>query len=167
MARNMNRYQYETSPRKLEPDYAPKKRVAPAKKKISQTKVTKKKKSIKKQKKVENNMVKYLAIGFTILFAIAYRNSKIDENFKEMQKLKDELSAVEKENVQLEISIENASNLNNLEQQAKEQLGMQKLTNRQTVYINLPKEDYIETPSEEVKIENEHSFIKTLKKLFK
>ena len=25
MARNFNRYQYETSPRKLEPDYAPKK----------------------------------------------------------------------------------------------------------------------------------------------
>ena len=30
---------------------------------------------------------------------------------------------------------------------------MRKLTNKQTVYINLPKKDYVESPSEKVVIE--------------
>lgn len=32
---------------------------------------------------------------------------------------------------------------------------MQKLNNSQTVYINLPKEDYVEPASEEIKKEND------------
>ena len=32
---------------------------------------------------------------------------------------------------------------------------MRKLTNKQTVYINLPKKDYVESPSEKVVIEEE------------
>ena len=44
-------------------------------------------------------------------------------------------------------------NLNNIEQAAKSLLGMQKLSSKQTVYINLPKEDYVEQRTEEVIIE--------------
>ena len=43
--------------------------------------------------------------------------------------------------------------MKNIEQMAKEMLGMQKLDNSQKVYINLPKKDYIESASEEVVIE--------------
>jgi len=50
---------------------------------------------------------------------------------------------------------------------AKEKLGMQKLTNRQTVYINLPKKDYVEPASEKiVKNNNENWFQKLTNKLF-
>ena len=165
MARNLNKYQYETSPRKLQPDYMPKRTVAPKRvnaKTNSKVKNTNKTKKIAKQKQDERRLVKYLAIGFIVVFAIAYRNSQIDESFAKMQKLKDELSEVQKQNVQLEIAIENSMNLNNVEQQAKELLGMQKLTNKQTVYVNFPKEDYIEVAPEKVIIEEESSIIQKI-----
>lgn len=39
---------------------------------------------------------------------------------------------------------------------------MQKLTNKQTGYINLPKSDYTEVATEQVKIEENKSLIKTV-----
>ena len=156
MPRNFNKYQYETSPRKLEPEYAPIKN--PYKSKRTTTKkidLEKEKAKLKKIKKQKIKATMYIIIGFLILFAISYRNSQIDENFAKMQELKAELGEVEKINTQLEVSIENGLNLNNLEQEAKEQLGMQKLNSKQTIYITLPKSDYIEPAAEKVIIEDE------------
>ena len=174
MARNFNRYQYETSPRKLEPDYAPKKNPYKGKPSTAKKTTTKKKTSKKKAvsiKKREQKFMMYLGVAFAIIFAICYRNSKIDEGFAEVQELKEELSQINKENVQMEISIENSLNLSNIEQQAKDLLGMKKLTNKQTVYVDLPKTDYIESAAEEVIIEEEVSFIgkifSQIDKLFK
>ncbi|MDO5555362.1 MAG: hypothetical protein Q4G09_01515 [Clostridia bacterium] len=152
MPRNFSKYQYETSPRKLEPEYTPVKN--PYKTKKTTTKKTSKKvaKEIKKKKR---KIIKYLIIGFVILFGISYRNSQIDENFAKVKSLKEELAEVEKQNAQLQVSIENGLNLSNLEQEAKQQLGMQKLNSKQTVYITLPKNDYIEPATEEVIIEEE------------
>lgn len=158
MARNINRYEYETSPRKLEPEYAPKKNPYKGKtstaKKNTTTKATKRK-TIAKSK--ERKMIIYLCIGFSIFFAICYRNSKIDEKFAEIQDLKDELSQINKENMQIEVAVENGLNLSNIEQQAKDLLGMQKLTNKQTVYVDLQKTDYIEVAAENVIIEENES----------
>ena len=64
------------------------------------------------------------------------------------------------------VAIENSLNLSNIEQQAKDLLGMQKLTNRQTEYVNLPKTDYIEAASEQVIIEENAGFFKTIKNWF-
>ena len=48
---------------------------------------------------------------------------------------------------------------------------MQKLTSKQTIYIDLPKKDYVESGSEEVKIEENagllDSIINYLKNIFK
>ena len=54
MATSKNRYQYETSPRKIEPNYVPKKKVAPKKNTKASTtkKTTNKKKKAGKQKQV-------------------------------------------------------------------------------------------------------------------
>ena len=164
MPRNFNKYQYETSPRKLEPEYTPIKN--PYKSKKSTAKRTKKM-NVNKQKEIKNKqqkVIKYLLVGFVIIFGICYRNSEIDESFAKVQDLKKEVSEVEKQNTQLEISIENGLNLNNLEQEAKEQLGMQKLNSRQTIYVTLPKTDYIEPSSEEVIIEQEETGIKGILK---
>ena len=101
------------------------------------------------------------------MLTISYRNSQINEKFTEIQSLKKELSATQKENEQLKVNIENNLNLNTVEKMAKEKLGMQKLTNRQTVYINLPKKDYVEPASEKiVKNSNENWFQKLTNKLF-
>lgn len=99
----------------------------------------------------------YIAIGFAILFGISYRNSLITENFNQKESLKKELSSIQKENEQLKVNIESSLNLNNVEQQAKNLLGMQKLENKQKVYINLPKKDYIEPAAEEVEVEEKLS----------
>lgn len=173
MPRNFNKYQYETSPRKLEPEYTPIKTPYKTKKSTARkTKPSNKKNNrAKKIKNQQNKAIKYLAIGFLILFGLCYRNSQIDENFAKLQGTKEKLAEVEKQNTQLEISIESGLNLNNLEQQAKEQLGMQKLNSKQTTYITLPKSDYIEPAAEQVILEEKESaiegIINTIKNIFK
>lgn len=171
MPRNFNKYQYETSPRKLEPEYAPKKNNYKGKKSTArktEEKVNKKK--LHEERKKQRKTIMYVALAFSVLFAISYRNAQIDESFEKVQNSKKELASVEKENSQLELAIESNLNLSNVEQQAKELLGMQKLTNQQMVYVDLEKDDHIESAAESVKIEEQTWFnkvINTVKSLFK
>ena len=171
MPRNYNKYQYETSPRKLEPEYAPKKNTHKGKKSTAKRTAPKvDKKKIAEEKKKQRKMIKYVCVGFAILFAISFRNAQIDENFEKMQGLKDELASIEKENSQLELAIESNMNLSNIEQQAKELLGMQKLTSKQIVYVDFEKTDHIEPAAESIKIKEDTIFtkaIRTIKGLFK
>ena len=69
---------------------------------------------------------------------------------------------LQKENDQMNVEIENSLNLANVEQQAKELLGMQKLSAKQTVYVNLPKKDYIQPATENVVEKKEDSFIDSI-----
>ena len=159
MPRNFSKYQYETSPRKLEPEYTPVKNPYKKKKTTARKIQTVNKNKANEIKKRKMRVIKYIAIGFLIIFGISLRNSQIDENFAEKQK------------AQLEVAIENGMNLNNLEQEAKTQLGMQKLNSKQTIYMTLPKNDYIEPASEEVVIDEKESpfkvIINTIKNIFK
>ena len=93
MARyNTNRYQYETSPRKLQPEYEPKKR------KTQKKQVAKKSKSkVNTKKKSNSKIILYIAIAFVILFAVSFRNALISQKYTEIKKLKGELSNIEKE----------------------------------------------------------------------
>ena len=168
--RSYNRYQYETSPRKLQPKEKPQrlpnkpKKSSTASKKSKQEEVTKTTK-LARQGKIK--LVAYLAFGFIVLFAIGYRNSQISEAFSKKQQLERQISQVKKENEQLEVSIQNSLNLSQIEALAKEKLGMQKLTSQQTIYIDLPKKDYIEPGSEEVKIEEDTGFFESIIKYIK
>ena len=94
-------------------------------------------------------------VALGVLLAISYQNSQISVKFSEIQSQKQELAALQKENEQTEVNIENSLNFSNIEQEAKNRLGMSKLTNKQTVYVTLPKKDYIESASEKVKINEE------------
>ena len=122
MPRNFSKYQYETSPRKLEPEYTPVKNPYKKKKTTARKVQTTNKNKVNEIKKRKMKVIKYIAIGFLIIFGISLRNSQIDENFAKIQDLKSELAEVEKQNAQLEVAIENGMNLNNLEQEAKTQL---------------------------------------------
>lgn len=156
-------YQYETSPRKLQPEYEPVKN--PYQKKKSSTQKMKKnskQKQTKKQLKPKVKLVFGIVICFSILFAISYQNSLITESFNQKEELKKDLAAIEKENEQLKINIEKSLNLNKVEQSAKEMLGMQKLDNNQKMYISLPKQDYIEVPTEEIVVEEKSNFIQNI-----
>ena len=165
MARNG--YQYGTSPRKLEPiERKTKKQQKGNLKIVKDLPRHDVKLSIALKKKLRTVTCVIVAI-FIMLLTISYRNSQINESFNQVQTLKKQLAALEKENEQTKVSIENSQNLSFIEQEAKTKLGMQKLTSKQTVYINLPKKDYVESASEEVKIENEKNwFEKFVDKIF-
>lgn len=166
MARNM--YQYSTSPRKLEPE-----RQRQTQRKRRELKVVedlpRQKVKVSTAQKKKQTRLTLIVIGiFILLLTVSYRNSQINEKFSQVQKLKKELSSIQKENEQAKVNIENSLNLNTIEKLAKEKLGMQKLTNRQTIYIALPKRDYVEAATEEVVIEKEQNwFEKLVDKIFK
>lgn len=158
MARS--RYEYSTSPRKLEPDYQ--RRTKKKKLEVVEDLPRQKVKISAEQKKKQIKLTLIVIGIFALLLTISYRNSQINEKFSEVQSLKKELSSIEKENEQTKVIIENSLNLNTIEKLAKEKLGMQKLTNKQTLYINLPKKDYVESASEEVVIEKEGNWLNNL-----
>lgn len=154
-------YEYETSPRKLQPEYEPKKKTAKnnknkANKKVTKNKAVKKNVKAKTRRKPKYNYkpIAYIMLGFAMLFVISYRNSLINEDYNKKENIKSQVSAMQKENEQLKVSIENSLNLNSVEQSAKDKLGMQKLDNNQKVYIDLQKKDYVESASEEVVMNN-------------
>lgn len=153
----MGRYEYETSPRKLEPSYVPPKKSK--KKNIKHVENNEKEKLKKAQKKKHIKLMLYVGMGFVTLFTISYRNTLINESFAELKNLKSDLAVIEKENEQLKVSIENSLNFKNIEKAAKEKLGMQKMSSKQTIYVNLPRQDYIEPATEEVVIENTPNLI--------
>lgn len=161
------RYQYETSPRKLEPNYQGQKN---KREKIHIVKDVPRQevKISKAQKKKHRKVTLIVLLAFALLLTISYRNAQINEQFTEMQNLKTELSNLQKENEQLEVSIENSLNLYNIEKIAKEKLGMQKLTNKQIEYIALPKKDYTESASEKIEKEDENKnwFAQFVDKIF-
>lgn len=160
----MARYQYETSPRKLQPRYKNTPNSKTNKKKLQVIKNDKNKKvgiSNKEKEKRISQLCSVLVI-FALLLIISYRNSLITEEFKAIQNLKSDLTSIEKENKQLEVSIEGSLNLNKIEKIASEQLGMQKQTVEQTIYTELPKEDYVEATIQEEQEEEESWFQKIL-----
>lgn len=160
-----NRYQYETSPRKLQPEYEPikepysRKKTSTLKKKNTNTKP-------KKQLKSHVKVVFYVLVIFASLFVISYRNSLINESFNENEHLKTDLASIQKQNEQLKVNLENNLNLTNIQKIAEKKLGMQKLDNSQKVYVSLDKKDYVEPASEKVVMEdNQNWFTKILNTL--
>lgn len=157
---NKSRYQYETSPRKLQPEYKPTKKQYPKK---STAKKMDTKTKLRKQAK-NNNLKIMLYIGtiFVILFAVSYRNALIAQKYSEIKKLKSSLSEVEKENKQLEVNIESKTNLGAIEEKASKELGLKKLGDSQVVYVNIEKQDYVESSEDEVKIPEEENWFESL-----
>ncbi len=151
-------YQYETSPRKLQPEYD-----IPRNKKVVKKQIKKQaKKTAKKHLKPNVKAIIYVAIGFSVLFTIGYRNSLITVTFNKKEALKKDLGVIQKENEQLRVEIEQSLNLTNIEQTAKDTLGMQKLDNSQKKYINLPKKDYIEPAVEEVQMDEDGNWLNNI-----
>ena len=155
-----NRYQYETSPRKLEPDYEPV--LEPQyRKKSTTTKKRENKTKTKVEVKTNVKTVIYVFLIFASLFVISYRNSLINESFNENENLKSNLAAIQKENEQLKVNLENSLNLSNIEKLAEEK-GMQKLDSSQKVYVSLDKKDYVEPAGEQVVMEDDTNWFEKL-----
>ena len=108
-----------------------------------------------------------ISVGFIILFTISYRYALINSKFNEKENLKDELSQIKKENAQVQVSIEQGMNVKNIEKEAQERLGMQKLDANNKIYVSLPKKDYIESASKKIKEEKNENWFTKLIDIFK
>ncbi len=162
-------YQYGTSPRKYEPEYIPnrtkkvetQKRIS--KKKQERIKAEKEKKILEKKKKAKQ-MITVFAI-FAMLLTISYREISIMEMFNQTKEMENQLALVEKENGQVEKSIEEEESKldwNKIKQIATEELGMQK---KAEVSVELNKTDSVETQNTYIK-EQKESFIEKIIEFF-
>ena len=152
---NRNGYQYETSPRKLKPEYKPTPKKYP-KKSTTQKKRT----ETKFNQKSKNNSKIILGIGaiFVILFAVGYQNALVAQRYSELKKLKTSLAEIEKENKQLEVNIESKTNLSAIEEKASQELGLKKLDESKIIYVNPDKQDYVKSSVEEIQMPKEDNW---------
>lgn len=157
-------YQYETSPRKYEPEYTTKKsKIKTQTKKVSKKEIEKKKIEKEKAKKAEERKKKTKQIIlvvtiFGMLLAVSYREISIMEMFNQKKDLENQLALVEKENGQVEKNIkeeESRLDWNKIKQVATEQLGMQTKTGTP---VDLEKTDNIETKNTYIKEEKKNFF---------
>lgn len=155
-------YQYETSPRKLSEYDIPKKKVKKASKPRNKTKMSKEKLLEQETKMAKFNFTIILILALGCLLIMTLRNVKIDESFSELQGLEKEIASLEKENSQILVNIQNSLNLSNIETAAASTLGMQKLTNKQTVYVSLDTKDYVEVNNQSTSNEEEQNFLQKL-----
>ena len=144
-------YEYETSPRKLNPRRKEKNKEFDYEEQVRRNE-EQRRNSIKLEKKRHNENVALILAIFLMLLTVSYRSSLINEKFNEIQDRKDNLAAIMKTNNQLEVSIEGSLNLGNIEQEAQTKLGMQRLNNSQKVYITLDKKDYTKSGTDKIDI---------------
>lgn len=157
-------YQYGTSPRKYEPEYKTKK-VTETKqnnkkqnKKLAQKSEAKKRIEKQKVKKAKERKSRTLQVAivltiFGMLLAVSYREISIMEMFNQKKNLETQLSAIQKENGQVEKSVkqeESKLDWNNIQKIATEQLGMEIKTGTP---VDLEKSDNVETTSKLIKEE--------------
>lgn len=163
-------FEYGTNPRKTKPTYN--KRTKTKKEYETQLKRNQeqRKNAMKLEKKKHNKNVAYIIAIFFILLTVSYRSSLINERFSAIQSDKQKLASIEKTNGQLEVSIESSLNLSNIEQAAKEKLGMKKVDNSQKVFVTLDKKDYVECSEEYSKSDSDKDanwFEKIINSIFK
>lgn len=135
-------YYETTSPRKYRQEFIPDVNIRTR----QRSEVRRTKEVSKSNVKSSRKAIAFICIFFVALFTLSCRSAIINSIFNEKENLKKQLSEINKENEQLQVSIEQQMNFNLIEQEAKERLGMQKLDNSQKVYVNIDKEDHIETP---------------------
>ena len=156
----INYYEYETSPRKEETEEPLPRRTRKKENAVHNKEDIRKK--IRKAQAIEKrkNVKHIIEIGVVfVLYAL------INSRFTQKENLKSSLAELQKQNAQLKVSIEQGMNINNIEQAAKEKLGMQKLENKQKVYITLQKKDYVESSTTSEEEEQETWWQKLLKTL--
>ena len=171
----MARYQYETSPRKVRPNVAPRRKTREEerqeefRKKIELENRKQKRNYLKQEKRRHYKNIGIIIGMFLLLLTISYRNSLITERFNQIQSKKKELSEMVKINEQAQVNIESNINLQNVEEVAKDKLGMQKLEKDQKVYVNINKEDYTESGTEDIIKEETDSnwFTRIISNIFK
>lgn len=162
-------YQYETSPRKYEPEYTTRKITKKQAPKVSKKEIEKRleKERAKKaeERKKKAKQIFAVAFVFVMLLSLSYREIQIMEMFDQKKEQEDKLALIQKENGQIEKNIkEEESKLewNTIKQRATEELGMEVKTG---IPINLERTDNVETENKYIK-EDETSWLEKIVSFF-
>ena len=162
-------YQYETSPRKYEPEYTTRKITKKQAPKVSKKEIEKRleKERAKKaeERKKKAKQIFAVAFVFVMLLSLSYREIQIMEMFDQKKEQEDKLALIQKENGQIEKNIkEEESKLewNTIKQRATEELVMEVKTG---IPINLERTDNVETENKYIK-EDETSWLEKIVSFF-
>mgnify|MGYP002611055956 FL=1 len=155
------RYQYETSPRKLEPDYTRKSKQRPKRKPLKAVEnMPRQQIKVSKEQRKRQLRTTVTVVGlFLLLLTISCRNSQIDKQFDKIQDQKKQLAALQKENEQLNVSIQNSVNISTIEKVAKEELAKIPeidlvLGNNEKVEIVKYVEEYLNNHIDNIKLDD-------------
>ncbi|MBE7042976.1 MAG: hypothetical protein E7399_05720 [Ruminococcaceae bacterium] len=99
-------------------------------------------------KKISGRLIGNLLLICVFAFLILFRYSAIVERDHELSVLKQERDAITDENKRLQVEIDSALNLDNVERVAMNELGMGKPEKYQTIYVNIQGDDYVEVAEE-------------------
>lgn len=142
------------------------------------------KQSIERRKKAKRNKIKIvneatvhsakiyvpLVIIFAFAVSVVMSNARVIEQKATIAQLKDELKQVQEDNNNIETELTKNINMEEVEKQASQRLGMQKPASYQIVYIDVPKQSYtskFENNSDKIKTGKLEELKESLKKLFR
>ena len=159
-------YQYETSPRKYEPEYTTRKITKKQAPKVSKKEIEKRleKERAKKaeERKKKAKQIFAVAFVFVMLLSLSYREIQIMEMFDQKKEQEDKLALIQKENGQIKKEEESKLEWNTIKQRATEELGMEVKTG---IPINLERTDNVETENKYIK-EDETSWLEKIVSFF-
>ena len=102
------------------------------------------KKRQQKLKMARRKLSLYMAIFFVAMFAVLFRYVRIYDLHSDIANQTAKLEEIRMENEQTKLEIENVTDKAKIQEYAENQLGLQKITSTQTVYLNPTKENYME-----------------------
>lgn len=144
-ARKYNYYESGSTAKKIEYDYN----------KSNKPKI-KKNVSNKKAKKTRTSSVVLVLGIFSMALVLVYRYNVINEKNLESQALANDLTKIESTLFSSQMDVEQNTDLNQIEDYAKQKLGMQKPDKNQTIYVDTSKSSNL------VKVKNDTSFIQNI-----
>lgn len=101
-------------------------------------------KKIPKTKKVQksnyNSLVVFIIVGFILCFGMVFLKVQINETTSQIQNQTKMLNELKSDEIRLKMNIESNVSLNNIEKQAKEELGLNKIETSQIEYVNIEKD---------------------------
>ncbi len=146
-ARKYDYYESGSTAKKIEYEYNHNKR----NKSVNRNKV-----SNKKAKKTRTSSVIMVLCIFSMALVLVYRYNVINEKNLESQALANDLSKIEATLFSSQMDVELNTDLNQIEDYAKQKLGMQKPDKNQTIYVDTSKSSNL------VKVKNDTSFIQNV-----
>ena len=146
-ARKYDYYESGSTAKKIEYEYTHNNR----NKSINRNKV-----SNKKAKKTRTSSVFMVLCIFSMALVLVYRYNVINEKNLESQALANDLSKIEAVLFSSQMDVELNTDLNQIEDYAKQKLGMQKPDKNQTIYVDTSKSSNL------VKVKNDTSFIQNV-----